>query len=66
MGDNTPDRPNEIELEAGRLSVRVQSYEDTETMMEEASEQLASQMRDWMLADREIVSQSPDTFFTFE
>jgi len=66
MGDSTPDRPNEIELKAGRLEVRVKSNESTEEMMEQASEQLASQMRDWMLADREIVGQSPETFFTFE
>jgi hypothetical protein len=59
-------RPNEVELEAGRLKVRVKSSEPTEEMMEEASEQLAIQMRDWMLADREIVGQSPETFFTLE
>lgn len=59
-------RPNEVELEAGRLKVRVKSSEPTEEMMEEASEQLAVQMRDWMLADREIVGQSPETFFTLE
>jgi len=65
MGD-TPDRPNEVELKAGRLEVQVKANEPTEAMMEEASEQLASQMRDWILADREIVGQSPETFFTFE
>lgn len=56
-------RPNEVELEAGRLKVRVKSSEPTEKMMEEASEQLADQMRDWVTVDRQVVSQSPTTFF---
>jgi len=62
----TGQRQNEVELRAGNLEVTVKSYETTDEMMEQASEQLASQMRDWMLADREIVSQSPNSFFKFE
>lgn len=59
-------RPNEIRLQAGRIEVEVQGYDDEEELMELASEQMTEQMRRWCEVDRQVVSTEAEGLFAID
>ena len=58
-------RPNEIRLQAGKIEVEVQGFAEENELMELASEQMESQMRNWVEVDRQVVSTEPEGILSF-
>lgn len=60
-GASTPNRsrPNEVQLQAGRIEVQITGYADERELMDIASGQMEQQMKQWVEVDRQVVSTKP-------
>lgn len=58
-------RPNEVRLQAGRIEVEVEGFASEQELMKLASEQMESQMRNWVEVDRQVVATEPNSILSF-
>jgi len=56
---------NKIQLESGRIKVEVEGEENTEKLIELASQQMEKQCKEWVKVDREVVGEQADNLITF-
>ncbi|RLM63883.1 hypothetical protein DVK05_13310 [Halorubrum sp. Atlit-8R] len=61
-GVSTPSRsrPNEVQLQAGRIEVQITGYAEESELVRLASEQMERQMRQWVEVDRQVVATEPE------